>query len=111
MRCLRVLSSFLENFVFGVATSFEIASGIQVNAFQDSCHEGISLTAYSGDPTCKDPHCGGIDLEGRIDAAASEVNAAYHLLAIFRERLCIGALEVKRETRVILNAARDPEAR
>jgi len=43
VRCLTVLSSFLENFVLGVAACFEITSGIQVTAFQDFCHVGNLL--------------------------------------------------------------------
>jgi len=45
-----------------------------------------------------------------MDAATIKINTIEHLLAIFLEYRGGVAIEIKRQTSVILNAARDPEA-
>jgi len=48
VRGLGVFAGFLENFVFGAAAYFEIASGGEIAAFQDFCHGDSPLLGGGG---------------------------------------------------------------
>src|SRR5208337_3306344 len=52
-----------------------------------------------------------IHLKRRIDAPAGKVDSTDHLLAVFGERPLWGSVDLEGQPGVVLNSARDPEAR